>query len=481
MSQSKHTKKALLASVLSVVVCLAMLIGSTFAWFTDSVTSGKNTIVAGNLDVELYQVKYQEDGTSTEAKVTDETVLFDENTQWEPGHAEVVYLRVANEGSLALNYKFSINAIDHAVGKNADGDLITLSDYLKFAVVDVTEPYENREAAIADADANSQPIKDGYSKEETLEKGEESGVMAVIVYMPTTVGNEANAVPRVNPFYPAAGDEFIMDYSSVELGVNLIATQAPVEEDSFGNDYDEFSEIETVEELQTAIADAEPGDVIRLSPFTELNGSITIPTDKDIVLDGSGATLKGSQALILVQGKATIKNMKFEGTVEGTQAIEANGDVTVDGCSTISGNIAHMVYINKTATNVVIKNCNASRPLVTTAEKSADCKVLIENNTLTTLFDVYGVSLSNNATNVTIKNNSSKFNALVGIKHESNTYDNVVFEGNECSANSIIAFVRDSDDTDEVVQAKKDSFRQAVTDGKVTGLKDTGSDQYVQQ
>ena len=70
---------------------------------------------------------------------------------------------------------------------------------------------------------------------------------------------------------------------------------------------------------------------------------------------------------------------------------------------------------------------------------------------------------------------------MVGIKHESNTYDNVVFEGNECSANSIIAFVRDSDDTDEVVQAKKDSFRQAVTDGKVTGLKDTGSDQYVQQ
>ena len=53
MTNSKNTKRALLASVLSVVLCCAMLVGSTFAWFTDSVTSGKNQIVAGNLDVEL--------------------------------------------------------------------------------------------------------------------------------------------------------------------------------------------------------------------------------------------------------------------------------------------------------------------------------------------------------------------------------------------------------------------------------------------
>ena len=53
MSQSKHIRKALLASVLSVLLCAAVLVGSTFAWFTDSATSGNNKIVAGNLDVEL--------------------------------------------------------------------------------------------------------------------------------------------------------------------------------------------------------------------------------------------------------------------------------------------------------------------------------------------------------------------------------------------------------------------------------------------
>ncbi len=53
MTQIKHTKRALLTSVLAMLVCVALLIGSTFAWFTDNVTSGINRIVAGNLDVEL--------------------------------------------------------------------------------------------------------------------------------------------------------------------------------------------------------------------------------------------------------------------------------------------------------------------------------------------------------------------------------------------------------------------------------------------
>ena len=50
----KHTGRALLASGLSLLVSVALLLGITFAWFTDSVTSGRNTITAGNLDVELY-------------------------------------------------------------------------------------------------------------------------------------------------------------------------------------------------------------------------------------------------------------------------------------------------------------------------------------------------------------------------------------------------------------------------------------------
>ena len=49
----KSTKRTLLSSVLSLVLCMAMLIGTTFAWFTDSVTSGNNIIKSGNLVIEL--------------------------------------------------------------------------------------------------------------------------------------------------------------------------------------------------------------------------------------------------------------------------------------------------------------------------------------------------------------------------------------------------------------------------------------------
>ena len=54
MTNAKSTKKALIASVLSLVLCFTMLLGTTFAWFTDSVTSSNNIIKAGNLDVEMY-------------------------------------------------------------------------------------------------------------------------------------------------------------------------------------------------------------------------------------------------------------------------------------------------------------------------------------------------------------------------------------------------------------------------------------------
>ena len=50
----KNTKRALLTSVLSLTLCGSMLVGTTFAWFTDSVSSTNNVITAGNLDVELY-------------------------------------------------------------------------------------------------------------------------------------------------------------------------------------------------------------------------------------------------------------------------------------------------------------------------------------------------------------------------------------------------------------------------------------------
>ena len=82
---NKSTKRALLTSIMALFLCFTMLLGTTYAWFTDSVSSANNIIAAGNLDIELY---HADKGTnSADEKVTGETKLFDDvdSNLWEPG------------------------------------------------------------------------------------------------------------------------------------------------------------------------------------------------------------------------------------------------------------------------------------------------------------------------------------------------------------------------------------------------------------
>ena len=92
MNNKKSTKRTLLTSVLSLVLCMAMLIGTTFAWFTDSVTSGNNIIKSGNLDIEL---EYYNEDTKEWKTVEGASDIFTSNL-WEPGHTEIVYLKLTN-------------------------------------------------------------------------------------------------------------------------------------------------------------------------------------------------------------------------------------------------------------------------------------------------------------------------------------------------------------------------------------------------
>ena len=53
MTGKKSTKYALLSSVMAMVLSVAMLMGTTFAWFTDTASTAVNKIQAGTLDVGL--------------------------------------------------------------------------------------------------------------------------------------------------------------------------------------------------------------------------------------------------------------------------------------------------------------------------------------------------------------------------------------------------------------------------------------------
>jgi len=227
MTKTKSTKRALLMSALALLMCVSMLIGTTFAWFTDNVTSTNNIIKAGNLDVEL---EYY-DGDSWE-KVKADTNVFEANTLWEPGHTEVVYLKVSNLGSLALKYQLGINVASEIESISVETNkAFKLSDFIKFSVVGnvngETAPFADRDTAVAEAknvaDGNKK-LSEGYSDAGFMLSGDEI-YMAMVVYMPEEVGNAANhktgePTPKIN------------------LGLNLMATQKDFEEDTYGNDYD---------------------------------------------------------------------------------------------------------------------------------------------------------------------------------------------------------------------------------------------------
>ena len=160
MTNRKTTRRALVMSILSLLLCLSMLIGTTFAWFTDSVTSANNIIKSGNLDVELY---YQVEGQSDWTKVTASTSVFMENALWEPGHTEVVKLKVVNEGTLALKYTLGVNIASETGSVNKEGKSFLLSDYIKFGVVEGEQNY-NREQAVAAVDATATALKQSTTR-----------------------------------------------------------------------------------------------------------------------------------------------------------------------------------------------------------------------------------------------------------------------------------------------------------------------------
>ena len=117
MNSKKTTKHALMSSVVALLLCCAMLIGTTFAWFTDTASTAVNKIQAGTLDVALEMKAGQDNWVSAEGK----TLQFKVDGQipaagtqilWEPGCTyELPELRVVNKGNLALKYKIEISGI----------------------------------------------------------------------------------------------------------------------------------------------------------------------------------------------------------------------------------------------------------------------------------------------------------------------------------------------------------------------------------
>lgn len=244
MSNKKSTLRALVFSGLAMLLSISMLVGTTFAWFTDSVSSGVNRIIAGNLDVEMnyWNDKNTSDTTDDEwSDVQGADSIFSKDARWEPGYTEVIYLQVKNVGDLAIKYRLALNILGQVIGTNKEGKEIKLSDYINFGIVPNAQQgaYANRADAIAAVTEvhNLTEVAEGdnhaYARRNgAIVAGGEDQYFALVVWMPTTVGNEANHNG--------------IDVPSIDLDITLVATQYTDEEDSFDNQYDKDAQFPVI-------------------------------------------------------------------------------------------------------------------------------------------------------------------------------------------------------------------------------------------
>ena len=227
MKTNKNSvRRNLIISATALVLSIAMLIGTTFAWFTDSVTSGRNRIQAGNLDVELTYKNKDTNGQFNE--VTTKTPLFDDSALWEPGHVEYVVLNVHNAGTLALKYNLNVTVDKETKGTSVETNApFKLSSFLQYAAVPGDLTGKSRSDMITAAkDNNPTALSGGYTvTDKPLLANSDDDIVTLIVWMPESVGNAANYKKD-------------SEIPTIEMGLTLVATQYTEESDSFDNTYD---------------------------------------------------------------------------------------------------------------------------------------------------------------------------------------------------------------------------------------------------
>ena len=337
MNNRKATKRALLTSVMALVMCVVMLVGTTFAWFTDTARTSVNKIEAGNLDVVLEM----EDSTSTTGwkDAEGETLEFKkdaaapvgEKVLWEPGCTyELPALRISNNGNLALKYKINVSG-----AKDADSD----SNLDSLKLLDVLEwTYEVNGVAYTLDSEKHLTAKGTANDSDTL-------------VIKATMDKNANN-----------------DYQGMAIegiAITVVATQDTVEYDSTRNDYDANATYPMVVSQSTL------NSTLTLAALKDANGNIA-PVEvtlgnvmaEDIAYseNNSGYTGKGVMlgstnlnkyaATPAAEGeyKFTFKDGAINGTVTGYESID--GATTNSVFMLVPGN-SDVVFENMTFYGVV--------------------------------------------------------------------------------------------------------------------------------
>ena len=443
MKSHRQTKRALLTSVMALVMCVVMLVGTTFAWFTDTATTSVNTIKSGTLNVELLDANDQPLAENVPLKwVTQDTG----DVLWEPNCTyNLEQFKIKNAGSLALKYKVVLKAADISV-KNGKTllDVIDWTIKLNDTVLNVT----------------SEQIK-----------ADLGGGIAIITDRPLKA-NEIETI-SITGHMKAEADNDYQDLYIDKFGVTVVATQYTYEYDSTTDQYDKFAEYPEVTTVQipaggeTAVNDAVKDAITAaktVDPATSKTTptQIVLPANTTVTLNtGVATTAQGQTADIKITGDKTT-TVKLQNTTPGSEGKLSYQDganltfqgITIDS-SEIKGICARggvVTFIDCTfngelkqtiASKFVFSGCTFTQPV---SQVGYGCKDIVFDGCKFDTVDGYGIKIysegyekakTNNLTvkNCEFKNSANAAKAAIFLDHiiDGLTYnitvENCTFDG----------------------------------------------------
>ena len=379
MNTKKATKRALLTSVMALVMCVVMLVGTTFAWFTDTASTAVNKIQAGNLNVDIVDKEGESlDGRSLSFKdVNGKTDIL-----WEPGATfKLDSFKIVNDGNLAFKYKVVIS------GVNGSAKLLKAIDFTING-----EPLADWDGILLPA---GKTVTEG-----TKEEVKETSLITISGTMKKEAGNEYQGL------------------SIDGIGITVYATQYTHENDSVDNTYDEDATYGTGATI-IGLKGTYDSLTAAAKAWRESKGVVT-----------SGGTF-GMNSLGTVDSIAWVVSGEVAtGDGEGVIGNNGAGESILGG-----GYFTPAVTVN----NITIKGVNdakITKPGDSYLVSAAGKNVVYENITF-----VDTVRIDSNPANLTFKN--CKFEAGFRMPHSAAngnvTIENCTFTGNESSGYAIFA------------------------------------------
>ena len=260
MNNKKATKRALLTSVMALVMCVVMLAGTTFAWFTDTASTGVNKITSGNLHVEIQNKEGTEIDTLKWVDKDGNDIANQDDILWEPGCTYLLTpFQIVNTGNLALKYKIAITGLD--------GDSLLL-DVIKFT-------YKTASGEEFDMSAKGHLAANGGT----------TGMITVSAHMDEAAGNKYQNQELTN------------------VRFTVYATQDTVENDSFNNQYDKDATyltypagvtdaiFDSQTEADYSIPGGTTGKAQAAAAYVDSNGNVQYTADVKTALDNGASTI----------------------------------------------------------------------------------------------------------------------------------------------------------------------------------------------